>query len=298
MQSIPPLKALVALEAAMRLGSFSLAANELSVTPGAVGQQIQKLEEWLGASLFVRQVRQITPTAEGRAYFAQIQPALQEIIHASRRLRERRSKGVRLSMPPSFAAKWFAPRMADFLQVHPEIGLSLNATTTLIDFELDAVDLAVRYFDGIAPQLNVQRLYVDEARAYCSPAYAKKYRLKRPGDIRRTTLLNNTLHAHWRAWLKRFGDLSVAQIEAIAGIEFDQSLMAIAAAVRSEGMVLTSPILVEAELADGSLIEPFGKALPISSGYYLVHPVSEKLQPGVEALKAWMALQMSDERAS
>jgi LysR family glycine cleavage system transcriptional activator len=293
MRPIPPMKALVALEAAMRLGSFSLAAQELSVTPGAVGQQIQKLEDWLGVALFVRQIRQVTPTVEGRAYFARIQPALLEIIHASRRLRERHNKGVRLSMPPSFAAKWFAPRMADFLQAHPGIALSLNTTTTLVDFEFDAVDLAVRYFDGIDPQLAVQLLYTDEARAYCSPAYAKKWKLKRPEDFQSATLLHNTLHPHWRVWLTRFSSLADAQIEAINGIQFDQSLMAIEAAVHAQGLVLTSPILVEAELAEGSLVEPFDKALPLSNGYYLVHPKAEELQPAVKSLQAWMAERMA-----
>nr|WP_321572751.1 LysR family transcriptional regulator [Burkholderia cenocepacia] len=50
MRSIPPLKALPAFEAAMRHGSFTLASRELNVTPGAIGQQIQKLEEWLGVA--------------------------------------------------------------------------------------------------------------------------------------------------------------------------------------------------------------------------------------------------------
>jgi LysR family transcriptional regulator, glycine cleavage system transcriptional activator len=289
MRPIPPMKALVALEAAMRLGSFTLAADELGVTPGAVGQQIQKLEEWLGVALFIRQIRQVTPTAEGRAYFARIQPALMEIIHASRRLREGQRKGVRLSMPPSFAAKWFAPRMADFLQAHPGIALSLSTTTALVDFELDAVDLAVRYFDGVDSQLSVQLLRADEARAYCSPAYAKKWKLKRPDDLRAATLLHNTLHPHWTAWLKRFSRLTAAQIEAIAGIQFDQSLMAIEAAVRAQGVVITSEILVEAELAEGSLVDPFGTALQLSTGYYLVHPDTAELAPGVQSLKAWFA---------
>lgn len=293
MRPIPPMKALVALEAAMRLGSFTLAAEELSVTPGAVGQQIQKLEEWLGVALFVRQIRQVTPTAEGRAYFARIQPALAEIIHASRRLRERQNKGLRLSMPPSFAAKWFAPRMADLLQTHPGIALSLSTSTTLVDFELDAVDLAVRYFNGADPQLSVQLLCPDEGRVYCSPAYAKKWKLKRPEDLRSATLLHNTLHPHWSAWLTRFSNLGEAQIEAIAGIQFDQSLMAIEAAVRAQGVVLTSPILVESELAQGSLVEPFGKALPLPNGYYLVHPDADELQPGVKSLKAWMVEKMA-----
>jgi LysR family transcriptional regulator, glycine cleavage system transcriptional activator len=293
MKLIPPMKALVAMEVAMRLGSFTRAAEELSVTPGAVGQQIQKLEEWLGVALFVRQIRQVTPTPEGRAYFARIQPALTEIIHASRRLRERQNKGLRISMPPSFAAKWFAPRMADLLQAHPGFALSLSTSTTIVDFELDAVDLAVRHFDGVAPQLAVQLLCTDEARAFCSPAYANKLRLKRPEELQSATLLHNTLHPHWRAWLARFSNLADEQIEAIVGIEFDQSLMAIDAAVRAQGVVLTSAILVEAELATGSLVEPFEKALPLSEGYYLVHPDADELQPGVKALKAWMAERMA-----
>jgi LysR family glycine cleavage system transcriptional activator len=287
------MKALVALEAAMRYGSFTLAAEELNVTPGAVGQQIQKLEDWLGVALFIRQIRQVTPTAEGRAYFARIQPALLEIIHASRRLRERHSKGVRLSMPPSFAAKWFAPRMADLLQTHPGIALSISTSTAMVDFEVDAVDLAVRHFDGVDPQLKVQLLCTDEARAYCSPTYAKKWKLKRPEDLQSATLLHNTLHPHWREWLTRFGSLVDAQIEAIKGIEFDQSLMAIEAAVRAQGVVLTSSILVEAELAEGALVEPFGKALSLPNGYYLVYPNADELQPDVKSLKAWMVEKMA-----
>ncbi|MGO4305841.1 LysR substrate-binding domain-containing protein [Cupriavidus sp. RAF12] len=295
MRPIPPLKALVATEAAMRCGSFTLAAEELGVTPGAVGQQVQKLEDWLGVALFVRQIRQVTPTAEGLAYMAQIQPALAEIVHASRRLRERKHKAVRLSMPPSFAAKWFAPRMADFLQAHPGIALNLSTSTALVDFELDAVDLAIRHFDGIDPHLSVQLLCPDEARAYCSPAYARKWRLKRPDDLQSATLLHNTLHPHWAAWLARFGTLSDGQVEAIAGIQFDQSLMAIEAAVRAQGVVLTSAILVESEIANGLLVDPFGKAMPLSHGYYLVHPKSTQLQAGELALKQWFARNMTME---
>ncbi|MDQ7976681.1 LysR substrate-binding domain-containing protein [Paraburkholderia sp. SARCC-3016] len=293
MRRYPPLKALPAFEAAMRRGSFTLAADELRVTPGAIGQQIQKLEAWLGVTLFVRQIRQVTPTSEGRAYFAQIRPALAEIVSASHRLRERRKKGVRLSMPPSFAAKWFGPRMADFLQASPGMSLSLSTTTTMVDFELDGVDLAVRHFDGNAPHLCVQLLCHDEARVYCHPAYAKKRKLRRPDDLRSATLLHNTLHPYWKAWFDRFTGLDESQIEAIAGLQFDQSLMAIEAAVSAQGVVLTSPLLLEAELARGELVDPFGKALPLERGYYLVHPDTGESQQAVQSLKGWFAGQMA-----
>ncbi|MGF6726269.1 LysR family glycine cleavage system transcriptional activator [Paraburkholderia sp. GAS41] len=288
MRAIPPLKALVALESAMRLGSFTLAAEELSVTPGAVGQQIQKLEEWLGVALFVRQIRQVTPTTEGRAYFAQIQPAIAQIVEASRRVREGRSKGVRLSMPPSLAAKWFAPRMAEFLIAHPGIALNLSTSTAFVDFELEAVDLAVRYFSGVDPALSVHLLYADAAHLYCSPDYASELKLKRPADLQRATLLHNTLHPHWTAWLKQFGALTDAQIECIDSVHVDQSLIAIEAAARGQGAVLTSALLTQAEIASGALIEPFDLALPLTSGYYLVHPQTAELQAGATTLKAWL----------
>lgn len=258
------------------------------MTPGAVGQQIQKLEEWLGIALFVRQIRQITPTAEGRAYFEQIRPAIAQIVEASRRVREGRSKGVRLSMPPSLAAKWFAPRMAEFLIAHPGIALNLSTSTAFVDFELDAVDLAIRYFNGVDPALSVHLLYADAAHIYCSPAYAKRVKLKRPEDLQHATLLHNTLHPHWTAWLKRFSTLTETQIEGIGGVHVDQSLIAIEAAVRGQGVVLTSALLTQAEVAGGSLIAPFDLALPLTSGYYVVHPRSAELQAGARTLKTWL----------
>ena len=78
------------------------------------------------------------------------------------------------------------------------------------------------------------------------------------------------------------------QIESIAGIQFDQSLIAIEAAVRGQGVVLTSAMLTEGERASGSLVEPFRHALPLPTAYYVVHPASAGLQPSARALKEWL----------
>jgi LysR family glycine cleavage system transcriptional activator len=77
-----------------------------------------------------------------------VQPALAQIADASRGLRESRRTSVRLSMPPSFAAKWFTRRMANFITSHPEIELQLSSSVAPVDFEREDFDLAVRYFDG------------------------------------------------------------------------------------------------------------------------------------------------------
>lgn len=288
MRASPPLKALLCFDAAVRLNSFSLAADELNVTPGAVGQQIRNLEQWLGVSLFTRQIRQVQPTPDGQAYCAQIQPALTQIIEASHALRDRHNNNVWLNMPPSLAAKWFARRMAGFLESHPGVALHLSSSIALTDFSSERVDLAIRHFDGRAPELEVELLHQDDARVYCSPAYVEQMGLRDPADLRRSTLLHNTLHPHWPEWLRHFAGIGEEEGRRIPGIHFDQSLMAVEAARRHQGLVITSEWLTQEEVASGVLIEPFTQRLPLSKGYYLVQPKHSILRPTEQALKEWL----------
>lgn len=288
MKTSLPTKALMVFDAAMRHNSFTVAAEELHVTPGAVGQQIQKLEAWLGVTLFTRMVRQIHPTAEALHYWSQVQPALARLQHASEQIRLRQRNEVWLSMPPTLAAKWFAPRMAGFLAQRPDISLHLGATTAISDFERDRVDLAIRYFDGEDASLESALLYRDEVRLYCAPDYVQALRLQTPADLVRATLLHTTLQPHWGAWLQRFGALSSAQIDAIAHVHFDQALLAIEAARYGQGAVLSSAILTEAEVRDGALCEPFECRLPVTKGYYVVHHKGTPLRPAALALKHWL----------
>ncbi|QXI26297.1 LysR substrate-binding domain-containing protein [Pseudomonas vanderleydeniana] len=288
MNSVPPMKALFAFDAAMKHNSFAKAAFELHVTPGAIGQQIQKLEDWLGTPLFTRSIRQVRPTPAALKYWAEIQPSLLQIQQASTHLRLRHVSEVWLSMPPTLAAKWFASRMANFLTFRPDITLHLSASTALIDFERDRVDLAIRYFDGVDPSLDSTLLYRDEARLYCSPEYAAKLNLQHPDDLARATLLHTTLLPHWNHWFKRYSNLSDEQIAGIACQHCDQSILAIETARHGQGVLLSSAILTEAEVKNGSLFEPFGMRLPVSKGYYLVHDRQFSLRPSAATLKAWL----------
>jgi LysR family glycine cleavage system transcriptional activator len=288
MKTSLPVKALLVFDATMRHNSFTLAAEELHVTPGAVGQQIHKLEAWLGVTLFKRKVRQITPTAEALHYWSSIQSGLARIQHASDQMRLRQVKEVWLSMPPTLAAKWFAPRMAGFLAQRPDISLHLGATTTISDFERDRVDLAIRYYDGEDASLESTLLYRDEVRLYCAPDYVKELRLQAPSDLVRATLLHTTLQPHWKSWFQRFSILSDAQIDAIPRLHFDQALLAIETARYGQGALLSSEILTETEMRDGTLCEPFVCRLPVTKGYYLVHHKGMPLRPAALALKNWL----------
>lgn len=282
------MKALLVFDAVMKHKSFTLAAAELHVTPGAVGQQIQRLEAWLGSRLFVRAIRHIQPTAEATKYWFAIEPALARIRQASDGLRLSQDNEVWLSMPPTLAAKWFAPRMAKFMTSNPDISLHLNASTALVNFELERVDLSIRHFDGNDRNLHADLLYAGEARVYCSPAYAREHRLRKPEDLARTTLLHTTFLPHWKAWLQTFSRLTERQIDAIAGQHFDQSMLAIETARHGQGVVLGSRMLVEAEVRDGSLCEPFDLPLALPKGYYLVHHRQVPLRPAAQVLRRWL----------
>lgn len=283
-----PIKALLAFEAVMKHKSFRLAAAGLHVTPGAVGQQIQRLEEWLGSRLFIRTIRQIHPTPEATKYWLTIEPALARIRQASEDLRLSQSNEVWLSMPPTLAAKWFAPRMARFMTSHPDISLHLGASTALVNFELERIDLSIRHFDGNDRDLQADLLYPGEARVYCSPAYARKHRLRKPDDLACATLLHTTLLPHWKEWLQTFSCLTAPQVDAIAGQHFDQSMLAIETARHGQGVVLSSPMLVEADVREGCLCEPFDLPLALPKAYYLVHHRQVPLRPAAQVLKQWL----------
>ncbi|WP_116474541.1 LysR substrate-binding domain-containing protein [Zobellella maritima] len=290
---MPPLRALVAFEAAVRHASFKQAAEELHLTPGAVSQQVQKLEHWLGYPLFVRQVRQLQVTERGMGYFSRIAPALEQISTASEACRERSSNSVSLSLSQTLAAKWLGPRLGDFVSRHPDIEVHINASNHTVDFQREAVDLAIRHFDGRDPSLEVHEVFDDQVRLFCAPAYGDALALRHPDQLGQATLIVATTYPFWNDWLTRFTGLDPEAIKRMPALYFDQTLLAIDAAKRGQGVVLSNHLLVQEELQRGELIEPFGLWLPLDKSYYLVHPRRHRLSRVANTLKDWLLEQFA-----
>ncbi|EPG2632663.1 LysR substrate-binding domain-containing protein [Pseudomonas aeruginosa] len=279
-----PLKAIACFDAVMRTGSAKLAAESMFVTPGAVGQQLRKLEDWLGIQLFVRSVRKLQPTQEAVRYWQQIQPALAQIDDTHTSLLGTFAFDVSLSLPPAFASTWFARRMPDLIQRLPDLQLHLNANAEAVNLCAGTYDLAVRHFDGQDEKLHSRLLLSDEARVYCSPQYQAQLQLLALEDLRRATLIHTTAHANWARWLAQSGAFSRGQV---SGLRFDQSELAIDAARRGQGLVLTSPWLIEEDLECGRLVQLFGHSLITGKGYYVVYGIDKALSAGGKALFEW-----------
>ncbi len=133
-------------DAAARHLSFTRAADELAVTPAAVGQQIRALEDTLGTVLFRRTPKglELTPEAENglaplRAGFLQFEEAVRAMQAGQT------SKSLTIAAPRDFTAKWLSARLAAYGRTDPELRFVLMTADDSLDFTEANLDLAIRY---------------------------------------------------------------------------------------------------------------------------------------------------------
>jgi LysR family glycine cleavage system transcriptional activator len=289
---LPPLNSLRAFEAAARHLNFSRAADELSVTPGAVSQQIQNLEDYVGAPLFKR-------TPKGLLLTDAAQTALPALREAFDRLAEAASlltaavDGRRLTITaaPSFAAKWLVPRLGAFEQKHPQVDVWLSAGLELVDLAAGEVDVAIRYGAGRYPGLEIKRLMSETVIPVISPGLLAETPLDTPDDLKRHILLHDGSPdpddscPDWSMWLAARG---LRGVDGMRGPRFNQSSLVIEAAVNGRGVALAKRTIAQADLDAGRLIAPLQIATAVDFAYYLVHPKAKGRLPQVKAFIGWI----------
>jgi LysR family glycine cleavage system transcriptional activator len=288
---LPQLSALRAFEAAARYVSFTRAAEELSVTQGAVSHQVKALESELGIKLFNRERQRLSITEAGREYLVVVRDALDRIANGTERLVQRQSSGMlTVSTSPDFAAKWLVHRLGRFAEVHPDIDLRVSATMHHVDFAREDVDIAVRHGDGHWPGLHVTRLCSEHLFAVCSPTLASK--LGQPADVLKLPLLHLDDSTAWLAWFDAAG---VSGADAIHGPILNRASMLIDAAVDGQGMALARTTLAAWDLINRRLVRPFAVALPLSKSYWIVSPKATASLPKLVAFREWLLAQASDD---
>jgi len=194
LKTLPPLSSLRSFEAVARHLSFSKAAEELHVTPGAISQQIRSLEVRVGARLFDRTKRSVALTDVAARILPDVQAGLETLARAvSSKIPAIGERTLTISVAPSFASKWLLPRLPSFYDQHADIDLRISATVALADFNRDSVDLAIRLGHGNYPGLHADPLFAEALTPLCSPELLKrKGPLKRPDDLRRHRLIHDT----------------------------------------------------------------------------------------------------------
>lgn len=284
---LPPLSALRAFEAAARHQSFRQAAAELSVTPTAISHQIRQLEALLGVALFERQVRMVVLTAAGKALFPVLRDGFDAFANAiAPLLQPRKRRTLTVSATPAFVARRLVPYVADFHTQHSDLDLRLHASTTPVDFSTQQIDAAIRYGRGHYPGLHSECLLNTQYAPLCSPRLG----LRKPADLKRHPLLHYAWQASlpnppdWPAWAQKAG-LDTTDFH--HGVTFSDETHAMTAAITGQGVALLNTLLVADELAQGTLVQPFGPSLD-GFAYYLVYPQTTMPDPALEALQSWL----------
>lgn len=298
MRRIPPLSAVQTFEAAARHLSFQRAAQELHVTPSAVSHQVRSLEQFLGTRLFRRLTRQVVLTPEGQAYLPAIRTALDQIQTATARITASRSGGpLTMSVAPTFATGWLVPRLPHFQVAHPsiEVRISLDRSTTHVDFTHSDVDLAIHYGEIKQAGLRNHRLITEELVPVCSPALLEGDRaLKQPDDLTHATLLHALPRlGQWHMWLSAAGIIGV---DAERGPKFHNTPLTLQAAAAGMGVALTDRRLVAKELEGGRLVIPFEIVRPGKSAYYLVYPQDRADNGKLAAFREWLLTEVGKVR--
>jgi LysR family transcriptional regulator, glycine cleavage system transcriptional activator len=284
---LPPLNALRAFEATARHLSVKAAAEELSVTPGAVSQLIKSLERTLGVALFQRANRGIFLTEKGQSYLPAVRNAFRQIAEATRRITASSDTGVlTVSTTPSFAAAWLVPRLKHFQDAHPEIDLQITATKTLVDFSRDGVDVAIRHGLGRYAGLHSERIFAVELLAVAAPSMVSRLGApKSPRELVRWPHVHDADRKDWHLWFEAQG---IDDIGAPRGPAFDDPNLLRQAVLAEQGAGLLPAPLVANDLAAGRLLKLADIAWPEEFAYYLVYPAAFHERPKIAAFRAWI----------
>lgn len=287
---LPSLNGLRAFEAAARHLSFTQAASELNVTQTAISHQIKRLEEELGIPLFIRQNRALTLTPQAKDYLPGIRAAFNDLrLATDRLLRKDDDHVLTVSTLASLAAKWLLPRLSAFQEAHLGIDVRITTSTSLVDFQRDDVDAAIRYGRGQWAGLRSDWLMADELFPVCSPELLKGSKpLKCPEDLKNHTLLHtsNFNSDDWRLWLTAAGQPS--DISKQPGLTFDLMFMTVQAAIDGLGVAMGRIAYVQEDIARGRLVVPFKIKLPVDAGFYLVSPAGRTDPPKLAAFRKWL----------
>ena len=286
---LPNFSSLRAFEAAARHQNFSRAADELHLTHGAISHQVRALEEELGVALFVRNGRHVKVTPDGQRFALRLGKAFADIADAADALRPS-GQGQRLTVSaiPSFAARWLAPRLGRFIELHPDIEVMLQASGQLQDLALEQIDVGIRFGRGHYPGLAVQRLMGDIYYPVASPAYRGGRLPETPAALAQAALLRS--EEPWTPWLRHAGlDLP----EPSGGVSFEDLSMLIRSAVDGNGVALVRHVVAMQEIAAGQLVRLFDIATPSPDEYYFVTPPGAAAKPQVQAFHAWLLAEIA-----
>nr|WP_309504362.1 LysR substrate-binding domain-containing protein [uncultured Roseovarius sp.] len=257
-----PLNALRAFDATARHESFTLAAEELCVTAGAVAKQVRVLESLLGEKLVARKGPRISLTKAGAAALPRLQRGFDELLHAVADIhRAAAGPSINVAADTTFAAMWLAPRLKAFQDQGAPCRVSLISQIDSVTSTAHDVDIVISSILPRPPGFDEILLHTETFLPVMSPKIFGTLTPRTPRDILKAPLIGidprieGAIKIGWEQWFARNGIIP----ETAPTITFvTLNILAFQAAVTHQGVILASQLLVADYLKRGDLIAPLG----------------------------------------
>lgn len=295
MRSLNRLKWLPAFEATARHGSFTGAAQELGVTPAAVGQLVRSLEEWVGHPL-LRRTRtgkaRLTLVDEAQDALQDITQGLDKLETGLNKLRGRRARSVVVvTASQVLMMNWLMERLNRFSEMHETIDLRLNVTEKLMDVSHGEADIGIRCGQGDWPGVNKTWLMDEEAVLVCSPRLVPPEKMACGEWLTTQKLIHDdTPHpgADFPSWDDILSAVNAPEARE-SSLHINSTSAVILSALSGRGVAVVRYALVKQLIETGQLVQLHPEhRWPLKWSYYLVTPQHNVMRDEVNVFHDWL----------
>src|SRR3982751_1993093 len=164
--------------AAAEAGSFTHAGEQLGLSQSAVSRQVSALEQELSVSLFHRHARGLILTEQGEVLYRTAHDVFMKLEAARTKLtdsRERPNGEIKINTTVGIGVHWLTPRLGEFLDLYPDIRITLTANDEELDRPMREACVAIRLRQPVQPDLIQRKLFSMHFHAHASPEYLKRH---------------------------------------------------------------------------------------------------------------------------
>lgn len=283
----PTLRALQTLEAVVRHGSLTHAAEELGVSVSAVSFQLKELDHAVGRRLVAREGRGLRVDPLAAELAAQMFEPFRQLQSTVARLRRATLREcVTVAMLPSFAAVWFLPRLPRFTAANPDVDVRVITGSRLVDFDQEPVNCALRSGPEARPGLDCEPLFEQvfapvASRSYLDRAGRPQAAAELPGM---RLIITEARSEEWYEWLELAG---ISNPGELIGHEVGSRDLALQSVEAGLGVGLLDLSLIGDQLRAGQLVQLFPVQLKSGWKHWFVTPAGVT-NPGVDRLRRWV----------
>ena len=289
----PSLRSIAAFEAAARHASFTKAAAELNLTPGAISHAIRALEERLDQRLFIRSARAVKLTPAGQTLAARVRLSLGLLTDAFDAAPWRAKDRLVISTMHSIGQKILGPNLQRLQESCASVRLDLRCTDALSDLD-GGIDVAIRFGPGGWRGLQSRPLSTEELFPVASPDYRGGAWPGSEAELGDHVLIHHP-ESNWRLWLDP-GQSGPARSG--NALYVDSALMVLEAAAAGAGIGLARGRIAAPDLRSGRLVRLLNRAVPAEYSYWAVWNGSSPKLPLIATFVDAVAQIFQDEVSS